>query len=57
MRVCRFFVCGMVAALSLTAAASGQHEKTGSLPDLPQAAQSTISAALGQCLSEYAVLK
>src|ERR1700691_4838362 len=55
MRMNSVFVFGVLAALTSTAAASGQHGTTGGLSDLPQAAQSTISAALGRDMTGYAV--
>jgi hypothetical protein len=53
LRMIRVFGFGVFAALALTAAASDQH----GLSDLPPAAQSTISAALGNRMTEYAVRK
>jgi FG-GAP repeat protein/IPT/TIG domain-containing protein len=57
MRMNSVFVFGVLAALTSTAAASSQHGTTGGLSDLPQAAQSTISAALGRDMTAYAVRK
>lgn len=60
MRMIRAFVFGVCTALALAAAASDQHgttqqRSTRGLSDLPAAAQSTISAALGQRITAYAV--
>ena len=67
MRMMRAFVFGVCTALALIAAASDRHgsteersaeqRSTQGLSDLPQAAQSMISAALGQRITAYAVRK
>jgi hypothetical protein len=57
MGMSRIFVSGMFAGLTLMAAASDQHGTTAKWSDLPPAAQSAISAALGRDITAYTVHK
>jgi hypothetical protein len=53
MRISCFFGLGVFAAFTLTAVASDQGQETGHLCDLPPAAQSAVSAALGRDIAAY----
>jgi hypothetical protein len=57
MRIGRVFAFLLFAALTLTAAASDQHIAVRGLSDLPQAAQSSVSAVLGRRITAYTVRK